>query len=635
MRRLRRGIPSFSSTRSLIRAIVSSISVDVVVHSVRPSSSCFAGEDEALLVGRDALLVLDLLLHVVDRVRGGSTSSVMVLPVSVLTKISSSAATAPGCRRLQSPSPGLSSSSRPRCTYTLRAEHLARVARARWDVGERPAARMAYIEYPADARVAPVEAATRHALAYNSAEHRTEPKYAERARRLRQTRVLGWGCVSHRRVRAARPARGRLAPRPQPLRAQSARGDHRRRARARGGLALRRRAQADRADARRRRPRPRPPPPVLARDRPGLRRPRPPRPPRGAHRRPGLVRVQPRRAADARVAHVCAPPASATTGSRSTPTSRNARPGAYYIGVFGLHASEFVLHSACVPKAVRLPKAPTDFFPKGYLEIQRELDACAARRTQLRGGQTLRHTTRAALLAQGHDEATPNARGARPGDDPRGRRASAAWRTSTPQTPSRRGSASCAARRPTPPPPLRPPPRRRRRRRRRRPARPRRPPRRSDPHRRAAARARRRVAGRAPDGGGGRAPPRMPRSPARGGGAARAHEAEQEPPPQRVCDGSLRAASAGATCPRARGSSSRAASTSRPPASRSRGEIRAQLDALADHRPSRTRRDSPRCMPSTRCRRSPRARTVRQGATSIEERRGVSFARRRARRSWS
>ena len=29
-----------------------------------------AGEDEALLVGRDALLVLDLRLHVVDRVRG-------------------------------------------------------------------------------------------------------------------------------------------------------------------------------------------------------------------------------------------------------------------------------------------------------------------------------------------------------------------------------------------------------------------------------------------------------------------------------------------------------------------------------------------------------------------------------------
>ena len=69
----------------------------------------------------------------------------------------------------------------------------ARASRAGWDVGERPAARMAYIEYPADARVAPVEAATRHALAYNSAEHRTEPKYAERARRLRQTRVLGWG----------------------------------------------------------------------------------------------------------------------------------------------------------------------------------------------------------------------------------------------------------------------------------------------------------------------------------------------------------------------------------------------------------------------------------------------------------
>ena len=32
------------------------------------------------------------------------------------------------------------------------------------------------------------------------------------------------------------------------------------------------------------------------------------------------------------------------------PDEPNARPGAYFIGVFGLHASEFVLHSACVPK---------------------------------------------------------------------------------------------------------------------------------------------------------------------------------------------------------------------------------------------------------------------------------------------
>ena len=44
--------------------------LDVVVRQRAAVLQLLAGEDQALLVGRDALLVLDLLLHAVDRVRG-------------------------------------------------------------------------------------------------------------------------------------------------------------------------------------------------------------------------------------------------------------------------------------------------------------------------------------------------------------------------------------------------------------------------------------------------------------------------------------------------------------------------------------------------------------------------------------
>merc|ERR1719197_312904 len=44
--------------------------LDVVVREGAAVLELLAGEDEALLVRRNALLVLDLLLHVVDRVRG-------------------------------------------------------------------------------------------------------------------------------------------------------------------------------------------------------------------------------------------------------------------------------------------------------------------------------------------------------------------------------------------------------------------------------------------------------------------------------------------------------------------------------------------------------------------------------------
>ena len=43
--------------------------LDVVVREGAAVLKLLAREDEALLVGRDALLVLDLLLHVLDRVR--------------------------------------------------------------------------------------------------------------------------------------------------------------------------------------------------------------------------------------------------------------------------------------------------------------------------------------------------------------------------------------------------------------------------------------------------------------------------------------------------------------------------------------------------------------------------------------
>ncbi len=43
--------------------------LDVVVRERAAVLELLAREDEALLVGRDALLVLDLLLHVLDRVR--------------------------------------------------------------------------------------------------------------------------------------------------------------------------------------------------------------------------------------------------------------------------------------------------------------------------------------------------------------------------------------------------------------------------------------------------------------------------------------------------------------------------------------------------------------------------------------
>ena len=44
--------------------------LDVVVGESAAILELLAGEDEALLIGRDALLVLNLLLHVVDRVAG-------------------------------------------------------------------------------------------------------------------------------------------------------------------------------------------------------------------------------------------------------------------------------------------------------------------------------------------------------------------------------------------------------------------------------------------------------------------------------------------------------------------------------------------------------------------------------------
>ena len=73
--------------------------LDVVVRQGAVIFQLLAGKDEALLVGRNALLVLNLLLHVLNGVgrldlctdgqeRGMMcVPKVMVLPVSVLTKI--------------------------------------------------------------------------------------------------------------------------------------------------------------------------------------------------------------------------------------------------------------------------------------------------------------------------------------------------------------------------------------------------------------------------------------------------------------------------------------------------------------------------------------------------------------------
>ena len=44
--------------------------LDVVIREGAPILELLAGKDEALLVGRDALLVLDLRLDVINRVRG-------------------------------------------------------------------------------------------------------------------------------------------------------------------------------------------------------------------------------------------------------------------------------------------------------------------------------------------------------------------------------------------------------------------------------------------------------------------------------------------------------------------------------------------------------------------------------------
>ncbi len=44
--------------------------LDIVVRKGAAVLELFTGEDETLLVGRDALLVLDLCLHILDRIRG-------------------------------------------------------------------------------------------------------------------------------------------------------------------------------------------------------------------------------------------------------------------------------------------------------------------------------------------------------------------------------------------------------------------------------------------------------------------------------------------------------------------------------------------------------------------------------------
>ena len=406
----------------------------------------------------------------------------------------------------------------------------ARASRAGWDVGERPAARMAYIEYPADARVAPVEAATRHALAYTSAEHRTEPKYAERARRLRQTRVLGWGSSPTAAYAPLGPPEdeSRLGPNRFVLKAREAItvvepalaavslfADELKPTELTPGVAVRahvRRHQYWHAI-------------VQVFD--GL-----------------VLRVHLEALTGDPDLYVCNRDARPTHEShtwRATgvgddrieidPDEPNARPGAYYIGVFGLHASEFVLHSACVPKAVRLPKAPTDFFPKGYewrynasSKGRRGAAHAAARRGQRARHATRRRcsravTTRPRALARRRPvqatirEATSERGMAhlhaadalearlrelrRPPPDAAAAAPTAAATTEAPPPPATPGS-------PTSP-----------------------EPRRSDPHRRAAApRATTRRRPRRPTAAAAARQPRMPRS-RRGRRAARAHKAER------------------------------------------------------------------------------------------------------------
>jgi hypothetical protein len=58
--------------------------LNVVVGKSATILELFPGENQALLVGRDALLVLNLRLDIVDE---DSTSRVIVLPVNVLMKI--------------------------------------------------------------------------------------------------------------------------------------------------------------------------------------------------------------------------------------------------------------------------------------------------------------------------------------------------------------------------------------------------------------------------------------------------------------------------------------------------------------------------------------------------------------------
>ena len=342
------------------------------------------------------------------------------------------------------------------------ARHAARAARVARRLGRRRAARGAMAASVPGGRARRAGRAARSPRArVHLSEHRTEPKYAERARRLRQTRMLGWARL-HRRVRAIGPED---SPSASPFVLSARRS--RRRTRARGGLPLPDELQPAELT------------PGVAVHHvaaagcvvqvfDGLSP-----PPRGAHRRPRLVRVQPRRAADARVA-------------RGTPRRR--RPVEIDPGqarrrmLRGVLASlEFVLHSACVPTVQLLGAG--GLFPK-CLE-QRGLGTCSAARSAAGRCCVSRSRT--------HGTAGPARRAARPGDDPRAAGGMARLHAADALEEKLREL------RPPPTPPPRHAAAATRRRRRRRPSR-RRPPRRSDPHRRAAAPRRRRTAG----GGGAR-----------------------------------------------------------------------------------------------------------------------------------